>query len=138
MTVAAALFAATAAAQEGPATAQARAAGLIGERYDGYIGLVTAVSPAVSAGCGHQYSPPLALFEPRGTAWRDPRGSRHQHRLRMLDRVGVGQAYQLANGGWQPLPGQAAPRRDIAAFDFATAMPRFAVLHAVDLSGSTS
>jgi len=112
LTGAAALLAAPAAAQEGPTVAQARSAGLIGERYDGYIGLVTAVSPALRrqvAGINIRRRSLYSSLAARRGATPEEVGITTACAL--LGRVGVGESYQLAAGSWQRrLPGQAAPR----------------------------
>ena len=105
---------APAAAQEPRAMAQARAAGTIGERYDGYIGTVApapaAVRSAVAAVNIKRRSLYSNLAQRRGVAAQDVGIAAA---CTLLARVGVGEAYLLPDGQWRRrAAGQSAPRPD--------------------------
>jgi uncharacterized protein YdbL (DUF1318 family) len=102
---------ASAAAAQTPAVASARAAGLIGERYDGYIGIAGPVSSAVRSQVAAINVRRRALY--RNLASR--RGASPQEvgvtaGCQLLSRVGDGQAYLLSDGAWRRrAAGQPAP-----------------------------
>lgn len=101
-----------AAAQEGPAIVQARSAGLIGERYDGYIGIVEAASPALRRQVAAINIRRRALYSSLAAR----RGATPEEvgitaACALLGQVGTGQYYLLGTGSWQRRgPGQTAPR----------------------------
>lgn len=100
----AAIMAGTAApsqAQTPPVNA-ARAAGLLGERYDGYLGLAAAAPASVR---GHMSSINIQrrsiysnLAAARGVS---PREVGIAAGCELLSRVAVGEAYMLADGQWR-------------------------------------
>lgn len=101
-------------AQQPYAVARAQAAGLIGERYDGYLGIVTTVSPDLRR--------QIAATNIRRRALYSSLASRRNATTAevgitaacaLLGRVGTGEYYLLGTAGWQRRqPGQAAPRPD--------------------------
>ena len=100
------------AAQEASAIVQARAAGAIGERYDGYIGYVAAPSASLRRQVGAVNIKRRALYSDlaarRGVAAQEVGISAG---CALLGRVGPGEAYQLGEGGWRRrAAGEAAPR----------------------------
>jgi uncharacterized protein YdbL (DUF1318 family) len=100
-----------------PAAAQdaviaARAAGLVGERYDGYLGAVGPLSPAVRAQVGainiKRRSVYAGFAAQRGVAAQDVGIAAG---CTLLARVAVGEPYLLPDAGWQRRQaGQPAPR----------------------------
>ena len=99
-------------AQEPPVMAQARSAGLIGERYDGYVGIVANASPAlrrqVAAINIRRRSLYYSLGARRGAT---PAEVGITTACTLLGRVGVGEYYLFGTGTWQRRrPSQAAPR----------------------------
>src|SRR3954471_13412114 len=112
MLVAAALFAvAPAAIAQTPAVDAARAAGIVGERYDGYMGFAAAPSAAVRSQVATINIRRRSLYS--NLAAR--RGASPQEvgitaGCQLLARVGVGQAYMLTAGAWRRrLPAQPVP-----------------------------
>jgi uncharacterized protein len=115
---AAALTAAVAAA--GPSSAQtpvidaARQAGQVGERFDGYMGMVAAATPNVRSQVNTINIRRRALYSrlgvSRGVA---PYEVGITAGCQLLARVQVGQAYMLADGRWRVrASGQPAPIPD--------------------------
>lgn len=101
-----------ASAQEASVIVQARAAGLIGERYDGYLGFVAAPSGALRKQVGAVNIKRRALYSNlaarRGVAAQEVGISAG---CALLGRVGTNEAYQFADGVWRRrVIGQAAPR----------------------------
>lgn len=95
------LVAAPAAAQT-PAVDAARAAGQIGERYDGYVGVVTAVSGAVRNQVATINIQRRSLYS--NLAARkgvSPQDVGITAGCELLARVAVGQAYMLGDGAWR-------------------------------------
>ena len=115
--VAAAAVAATAAmpaAAQTPAVDAARQAGLIGERYDGYVGAAVTTSPGlrgqVAAINIRRRSLYSNLAASKGVS---PDEVGITAGCQLLARVEVGQAYLLADGRWRRrLAGQPAPVPD--------------------------
>ena len=111
--LAAALLAAPAAAQT-PAVNAARAAGAIGERYDGYLGVAAPVSQAVRSQVASINLQRRQLYSNLATS----RGASPQEvgitaGCQLLARVGVGQRYVLSDGVWRRREGgQPAPVPD--------------------------
>lgn len=110
--VAALLAAAPAYSQEVAVIVQARSAGIIGERYDGYLGVVTAASPAlrrqVAAINIRRRSLYSSLAARRGAT---PEEVGITAACTLLGRVGVGEYYLFGTGTWQRRrAGQMPPR----------------------------
>lgn len=103
-----------ASAQTSPALSAARAVGQVGERYDGYLGVRTAVSAPVRQATESVNIRRRALY----TGLAERRGVSPQEvgitaGCSVLQRVGVGEWYLLADGAWrQRRAGQAAPVPD--------------------------
>ena len=110
----AALALAMPAVAQTPAVDAARAAGVVGERYDGYIGISGAASGAVRSQVATINIRRRSLYS--NLAAR--RGASPQEvgitaGCQLLARVGVGEAYMLSDGAWRRrAPGQAAPVPD--------------------------
>ncbi|MDQ3139533.1 MAG: YdbL family protein [Pseudomonadota bacterium] len=107
-----ALCAVPAAAQD--AVIAARAAGVVGERYDGYLGAVGPLTPALRAQVAAINIKRRALFSDlarrRGVTTQDVGVAAA---CALLGRVAVGEAYLLSETNWRRrAPGQAAPRPD--------------------------
>ena len=101
-------------AQGGSLVVQARAAGQVGERYDGYLGFVSTASrplwSQVSAVNIKRRALYTDLASRRGVAAQEVGISAG---CALLGRVAVGEAYQLGDGVWRRrAAGQAAPRPD--------------------------
>ena len=101
-------------AQESSVVVEARAAGLIGERFDGYIGVVSAPSPGLRAQVAAINIKRRSLFSSfaarRGVAAQDVGLTAA---CTLLGRVEVGQAYMLGDGQWRRRgAGESAPRPD--------------------------
>lgn len=99
-------------AQRTSAVTEARAAGLIGERFDGYLGLARVPSEAVRRQVGAVNIKRRALYSDlarrRGVAAQDVGVTAA---CALLGRVAVGEAYLLGDGVWRRREaGQAAPR----------------------------
>jgi uncharacterized protein YdbL (DUF1318 family) len=111
--IALALLAPPAGAQTA-AVDSARAAGLVGERYDGYLGLVSAVPANVRSQVAAINVTRRTLYSRLAAA----RGASPQDvgvtaGCELLGRVGVGQAYLWADGAWRRrAAGQGAPVPD--------------------------
>ena len=111
--LAATLLAAPAAAQT-PAVNAARAAGAIGERYDGYLGVAAPVSQAVRSQVASINLQRRQLYSNLASS----RGASPQEvgitaGCQLLARVGVGQSYMLNDGVWRRrAAGQPAPVPD--------------------------
>jgi len=112
--------AATVAAPAVPAGAQtptvdaARQAGIVGERFDGYIGLVVTPSPALRSQVAainiRRRSLYSNLAASKGVS---PQEVGITAGCQLLTRVQVGQAYMLTDGQWRRrLPGQRPPVPD--------------------------
>ena len=114
LTGAAAILASAGFAQAPGQVSDAIAAGQVGERYDGYLGIAAPVSPAVQSGVGHINIQRRALYSRLG---EQRRVSRQDVGIaagcQLLGRVGPGQAYLLSDGVWRRRgAGQAAPVPD--------------------------
>jgi uncharacterized protein YdbL (DUF1318 family) len=109
-----ALLAAAPAAAQTPAVNAARAAGAVGERFDGYIGVASAISSAVRSQVASINLQRRSLYSRLASS----RGASPQDvgitaGCQLLARVGVGETYMLADGVWRRrAPGQAAPIPD--------------------------
>ena len=109
-----ALFAAVPAAAQTPAVEAARAAGIIGERYDGYLGVASAASGAVRGQVATINIQRRSLYS--NLAARkgvSPQDVGVTAGCQLLARVAVGQAYMWADGAWRRrAAGQAPPVPD--------------------------
>ena len=110
----AALVLASAAAAQTPAVDAARAAGSVGERYDGYLGVAGPVSSAVRSQVASINIQRRKLYSnlaaSRGVS---PQDVGITAGCQLLARVGVGQSYLLADGAWRRrASGQAATLPD--------------------------
>lgn len=92
----------------------ARAAGIVGERFDGYLGFAAASQGAARSQVASINLTRRALYSRLAAA----RGASPQDvgitaGCQLLARVRVGQAYLLADGVWRRRgPGQGAPQPD--------------------------
>ncbi|MDQ3074830.1 MAG: YdbL family protein [Pseudomonadota bacterium] len=112
LSVALALLAGPAMAQD--AVVAARSSGIVGERYDGYLGVVGTLTPALRAQVAAVNIKRRALFSDlaarRGVSAQDVGVAAA---CALFARVAVGEAYQLSGGQWQRREaGQPAPRPD--------------------------
>ena len=95
-------------AQETAAIVQARRAGLIGERYDGYLGIVRAAPPVLRRQVAAINIRRRALYSDLGAR----RGATPEEvgvtaACTLLRRIAVGEYYFSAQGGWRRyVPGQ--------------------------------
>jgi uncharacterized protein len=94
-----------------PALDAARAAGLVGERYDGYLGIAGAVAPAVRSQVARINVQRRSLYSSlaarKGVS---PQDVGITAGCQLLARVGTGEAYLWPEGGWRRrLQGQGAP-----------------------------
>lgn len=108
------LLLSTPAAAQSPAVTAAIDAGKVGERYDGYLGIVSDVSPAVRAQVARINIERRSIYSNFATSRRvSPQDVGITAGCQLLGRVGVGQAYLLSDGGWQRRAnGQPAPSPD--------------------------
>ena len=96
-----ALVGGTAVAQT-PAVNQARAAGQIGERYDGYIGIAGNVSAQVRSQVGAINIRRRSLYSTLGAQKRvSPQEVGITAGCQLLAGVGVGEVYLLPDGQWR-------------------------------------
>ncbi len=107
-----ALFAGPVVAQD--AVLAARASGIVGERYDGYLGAAGVLSPSLRTQVGVINIKRRALFSDlasrRGVTAGDVGVAAA---CNLLARVTVGEVYLLSEGQWRRRdPGEAAPRPD--------------------------
>jgi uncharacterized protein YdbL (DUF1318 family) len=111
LAAAALLAAASAAGAQTPALDSARLAGAIGERYDGYVGIAGAVSPAVRSHVSRVNIQRRSLYTQLAAAKGvSPGDVGIAAACQLLARVGPGEAYMLPDGTWRRrLPGQGAP-----------------------------
>jgi uncharacterized protein YdbL (DUF1318 family) len=89
-------------AQEAPAIAQARTAGAVGERFDGYLGVVGSVPESVRRQVGAINIKRRSLYS--GLAARKGVSTEEvglTAACSLLRRVRVGEVYFLAEGGWR-------------------------------------
>lgn len=106
------LVAGAAYAQSYAELATARAAGQVGERFDGYLGFAARSSPAVQRQVSsiniRRRSLYAGLAQRRGVT---PQAAGIATGCELLERVQVGEVYLLQDGVWRHRqPGQAAPR----------------------------
>ncbi len=99
---AAVIVAATAAVAQTPAADVARASGIVGERYDGYMGFAAAPSAALRSQVSTINIRRRALYSnlaaSRGVS---PQEVGITAGCQLLARVGVGEAYMLGDGVWR-------------------------------------
>jgi uncharacterized protein YdbL (DUF1318 family) len=97
-------------AQEASAIVQARRAGLIGERYDGYLGFVSNPSPAlrrqVNAINIRRRSLYYDLAARKGVT---PEEVGITAACSLLRRIGIGEYYMAGPGGWRRHSGRQSP-----------------------------
>jgi uncharacterized protein len=97
-----ALAIAAPAAAQTPAVDAARAAGAIGERYDGYLGVASTVSSAVRSQVARVNIQRRSLYSSlaarKGVS---PQDVGITAGCQLLARVAVGQAYMWADGAWR-------------------------------------
>ena len=108
----AALLAAPAIAQT-PAVDAARAAGAVGERWDGYLGIAAPVSAQVRSQVAtiniRRRSLYSSLASRKGASPQDVGVTAG---CQLLARVGAGQSYLLADGVWRRATGQGSVAPD--------------------------
>jgi uncharacterized protein YdbL (DUF1318 family) len=106
-------LAAPAAAQT-PAVNSARASGVVGERYDGYVGVAGTVSGAVRSQVATINIRRRALYSQLAASKGvSPQDVGITAGCQLLTRIGVGEAYLLADGRWRRrAAGQPAPVPD--------------------------
>ena len=114
LAIAAATLPAAGGAQEATVLVQGRAAGLIGERFDGYVGMSSTAPDAIRRQVAAINIKRRALYS--NLAAR--RGVQPQEvgiaaACTLLGRVGVGEAYMLSDGQWRRRqPSENPPRPD--------------------------
>ncbi|RIX29421.1 YdbL family protein [Sphingomonas edaphi] len=100
--VASALALKPALAQRSPVVAQARAAGQVGERYDGYLGVVGAVPDEVRRQVGAVNIKRRSLYASLAARKRvTTEEVGITAACSLLRRVAVGEVYFAAEGGWK-------------------------------------
>lgn len=110
----AALIATAPATAQTPAVNAARAAGVVGERYDGYLGFASAPPAALKSQVATINIQRRSLYSNLAAS----RGASPQDvgitaGCQLLARVGVGEAYMWADGVWRRrAAGQATPVPD--------------------------
>jgi uncharacterized protein YdbL (DUF1318 family) len=98
-------------AAQTPLVDAARQAGIVGERYDGYMGLAASAAPALRSQVAAINIRRRSLYSNLAAS----RGASPQEvgitaGCQLLARVQVGQAYLLAGGQWRRgAPGQSVP-----------------------------
>lgn len=98
----AAVLATGAAQAQTPGIDQARAAGQVGERYDGYIGVAGTVSANVRSQIGAINIRRRSLYSNLGTQKRvSPQEVGITAGCQLLARVAPGEVYLLADGKWR-------------------------------------
>jgi uncharacterized protein YdbL (DUF1318 family) len=109
-----ALAAAAPAAAQTPAVDSARASGVVGERYDGYVGVVGNASAAVRGQVARINIQRRSLYSNLAASkGASPQDVGVTAGCQLLARVAVGEAYMWADGTWRlRVAGQAAPVPD--------------------------
>ncbi len=109
--VLAAAIAAPALAQTASDVAGARRAGMVGERYDGYLGLAANTSEAVRRQVGAINIRRRSLYTQLASRRRvTVQVASIAAGCELLARVAVGEVYMLSDGAWRRRnPGQAVP-----------------------------
>ena len=99
---AALLLAGPAAVAQTPAVNAARAAGGVGERYDGFVGVASPISPAVRSQVSRINIQRRTLYSNLATGRGvSPSEVGITAGCQLLARVKVGEAYMLADGVWR-------------------------------------
>jgi uncharacterized protein YdbL (DUF1318 family) len=95
-----------------PAVDAARAAGSVGERFDGYLGIAAEVSAPVRSQVASINIQRRALYTNLAASKGvSPNDVGITAGCELLGRVGVGEAYMLADGAWRRrAPGQGVPK----------------------------
>lgn len=97
-----ALAVAGSASAQTPIVDQARAQGTVGERYDGYMGIVGAGSPALRSAVGAINIKRRSLYSSlAANKGATPQEVGLTAGCQLLARVAVGQAYLLSDGVWR-------------------------------------
>ena len=97
-----AALAAVPVAAQTPALDAARASGLVGERYDGYLGVVGNVSGAIRGQVARINIQRRSLYSNlAATKGASPQDVGVTAGCQLLARVGVGEAYMWADGAWR-------------------------------------
>jgi uncharacterized protein YdbL (DUF1318 family) len=109
--LAALLLAAAPATAQTPAVNAARAAGSVGERYDGYVGIASTASAAVRSQVASINIQRRSLYSRLAASkGASPQDVGITAGCQLLARVSVGEAYMLTDGVWRRrAAGQAAP-----------------------------
>jgi uncharacterized protein YdbL (DUF1318 family) len=109
--LAAAFVMAAPAAAQTPAVNAARAAGAVGERFDGYIGVAAPVTAVVRSQVATINIRRRSLYSNLAAAKGvSPQDVGITAACQLLARVGIGEAYMLTDGAWRRrAPGQGAP-----------------------------
>ena len=109
-----AILAATPAVAQTPAVNAARAAGQVGERYDGYLGVVGGVSGAVRSQVATINITRRSLYSNLASSKGvSPQDVGITAGCQLLARVAIGERYMLSDGAWRRRgPGQGAPIPD--------------------------
>jgi uncharacterized protein YdbL (DUF1318 family) len=112
--LAALAIAAPAAVAQTPAVDAARAAGIVGERYDGYLGFASTPTATVRSQVGAINLKRRSLYSRlAGSRGASPQDVGVTAGCSLLARVGVGQAYMWTDGVWRRrAPAQGAPVPD--------------------------
>ena len=110
----AALLASGAAVAQTPAVNAARASGIVGERYDGYLGIAAPVSSVVRSQVATINIRRRTLYSRLAASKGvSPRDVGITAGCQLLARVAVGEAFLAPDGRWRRRgPGQAAPVPD--------------------------
>ncbi len=108
------LILASPAAAQTPAVNVARAVGLVGERYDGYLGVAGPASGAVRGQVATINIERRSLYSRLAASKSvSPQDVGITAGCQLLARVGVGEVYMWADGAWRRrTSGQAAPVPD--------------------------
>jgi uncharacterized protein YdbL (DUF1318 family) len=109
-----ALLASVPALAQTPAGNAARAAGAVGERYDGYLGVAAPVSAVVRSQIASINIQRRSLYSRLAASKGvSPQDVGVTAGCQLLARVGVGEAYLRGDGAWRRRgPGQRAPVPD--------------------------
>jgi len=108
------LLAAAPAVAQRPAVNAARAAGSVGERFDGYLGIAAAVDPAVRSQVSSINIQRRALYSRLAASkGASPSEVGITAGCELLGRVAIGEPYMLPDGAWRRrAPGQSLPVPD--------------------------
>jgi uncharacterized protein YdbL (DUF1318 family) len=108
------VVAAAGASAQTPAVDQGRAAGLVGERYDGYLGLSSAASAALRSQVAAINIRRRSIYSNFAASHRvSPQEVGITAGCQLLGLVGVGEAYMLSDNVWRRrAAGQPAPIPD--------------------------